>query len=143
MDLKSNSNDVFTEIINFENLPKLLPRQLKKVEVVKKDGNNVFTKEILVFKTLVKNEIIQESRHEITHDHIRTVIISGPAKDSVINMKLMNKEAGCKILISIDLKLSLKARILLPIVKKVYSGLLTGILYKIETLIEKRRALND
>jgi len=136
MDLKSNLNDVFTEIINFENLPKLLPRQLKKVEIIKKEGKYVYTRETLVFKTVVKNEIIQESKHEIMNNHIRTIIISGPAKDSIIDIKLQDKNPGSRVLVNIDLKLTLKARILLPIVKKVYSGLLTGVLYKIETLTE-------
>ena len=102
--------------------------------------HQIVTRETLVFKTIVKNEIVQESSHEIGDNKIKTVITSGPAKDSVINMKLEKRDSGSTIIINIDLKLSLKARILLPIIKKAYQSLLTGILYKIDALImEKNR----
>ena len=141
MNMESNVKEIFAQLINFENMPNLLPRQLKKMEIVNKDGNQFFTKETLVFKTIVKNEIIQESKHEIGNNQIKTTIISGPAKNSVINMELEERENGSKIIINIDLKLSLKARILLPIVKKAYSSLLTGVLYKIDTLIMENKSL--
>ena len=140
MNMESNVKEIFAQLINFENMPNLLPRQLKKMEIVNKDGNQFFTKETLVFKTIVKNEIIQESKHEIGDNLIKTTIISGPAKNSVINMELEERENGSKIIINIDLKLSLKARILLPIVKKAYSSLLTGVLYKIDTLIMENKS---
>tara|TARA_A100001037_G_C15046303_1_gene587912 strand:- start:743 stop:1180 length:438 start_codon:yes stop_codon:yes gene_type:complete len=140
MNMESNVKEIFAQLINFENMPNLLPRQLKKMEIVNKDGNQFFTKETLVFKTIVKNEIIQESKHEIGNNQIKTTIISGPAKNSVINMELEERENGSKIIINIDLKLSLKARILLPIVKKAYSSLLTGVLYKIDTLIMENKS---
>jgi len=140
MNMESNVEEIFAQLINFENMPNLLPRQLKKMEIIKKDKNQFFTKETLVFKTIVKNEIIQESKHEIGDNLIKTTIISGPAKNSVINMELKTRENGSKIIINIDLKLSLKARILLPIVKKAYSSLLTGVLYKIDTLIMEKKS---
>ena len=55
-------------------------------------------------------------------------------------MKLEKKESGSKVTININLKLSLKARILLPIIKKVYSSLLTGVLYKIDNLLIEKRS---
>jgi hypothetical protein len=55
-------------------------------------------------------------------------------------MKVKQKENGSNVEIDIDLKLSLKAKILLPIVKKVYANLLTGILYKIDTLIAEKKS---
>ena len=103
MNMESNVKEIFAQLINFENMPNLLPRQLKKMEIVNKDGNQFFTKETLVFKTIVKNEIIQESKHEIGNNQIKTTIISGPAKNSVINMELEERENGSKIIINIDL----------------------------------------
>ena len=142
MKLNVNSEQIFNELIKFENLPNYLPRQLKDVKILEKSDRYVVTRETLIFKTVVKNEIIQESKHEIEKNQIKTTLISGPAKNSVINIFLKNAEGGCEILIKIDLKLILKARILMPIIKKAYVGLLTGVLYKIEKKIKDGK-LND
>lgn len=140
MNMESSVEEVFKKLIDFESMPDLLPRQLKNVEIISKKLDQIVTRETLVFKTIVKNEIVQESSHEIGDNKIKTVITSGPAKDSVINMKLEKRDSGSTIIINIDLKLSLKARILLPIIKKAYQSLLTGMLYKIDALImEKNR----
>ena len=140
MNMESSVEEVFKKLIDFESIPDLLPRQLKNVEIISKKLDQIVTRETLVFKTIVKNEIVQESSHEVGDNKIKTVITSGPAKDSVINMKLEKRDSGSTIIINIDLKLSLKARILLPIIKKAYQSLLTGILYKIDALImEKNR----
>jgi len=139
MQMESKPDDIFAQLINFYNMPNLLPRQLKKVEIISKKENQIMTRETLVFKTIVKNEIVQESTHEIGNNEIKTIITSGPAKNSIINMKVKQKENGSNVEIDIDLKLSLKAKILLPIVKKVYANLLTGILYKIDTLIAEKK----
>ena len=140
MNMESSVEEVFKKLIDFESMPDLLPRQLKNVEIISKKLDQIVTRETLVFKTIVKNEIVQESSHEVGDNKIKTVITSGPAKDSEINMKLEKRDSGSTIIINIDLKLSLKARILLPIIKKAYQSLLTGILYKIDALImEKNR----
>ena len=136
----SEPEDIFAELINFKNMPNLLPRQLKKIEIINEKEKQIMTRETLVFKTIVKNEIIQECTHEIGDNEIKTKITSGPAKNSIIKMKVKQKESGSNVEIDIDLKLSLKAKILLPIVKKVYSNLLTGILYKIDTLIAEKKS---
>ena len=140
MDMESDIEEVFAKLVDFENMPNLLPRQLKNLEIISKKENQIVTRETLVFKTIVKNEIVQESSHEIGNNQIKTTIISGPAKDSVIDMKLEKKESGSKVTININLKLSLKARILLPIIKKAYSSLLTGVLYKIDNLLIEKRS---
>lgn len=140
MQMESDPDDIFAELINFHNMPNLLPRQLKKVEIMSEKENQIMTRETLVFKTIVKNEIVQESTHEIGNNEIKTIITSGPAKNTIINMKVKQKENGSNVEIIIDLKLSLKAKILLPIVKKVYANLLTGILYKIDTLIAEKKS---
>tara|TARA_Y100000996_G_C22377597_1_gene583710 strand:+ start:200 stop:631 length:432 start_codon:yes stop_codon:yes gene_type:complete len=139
MDMEANVEEIFKKLIDFESMPKLLPRQLKNVEIISKKENGILTRETLVFKTIVKNEITQESSHEIGVNEIKTTITTGPAKNSIITMKLTKKELGSNVKINIDLKLSLKARILLPVVKKAYSSLLTGVLYKIDTLIMENR----
>jgi hypothetical protein len=139
MNMEANVEEIFKKLIDFESMPKLLPRQLKNVEIISEKENQILTRETLVFKTIVKNEITQESSHEIGINEIKTTITTGPAKNSIITMKLTKKDLGSNVTINIDLKLSLKARILLPVVKKAYSSLLTGVLYKIDTLIMENR----
>lgn len=139
MNMEANVEEIFKKLIDFESMPKLLPRQLKNVEIISEKENQILTRETLVFKTIVKNEITQESSHEIGINEIKTTITTGPAKNSIITMKLTKKDLGSNVTINIDLKLSLKARILLPVVKKAYSSLLTGVLYKIDTLIIENR----
>ena len=139
MNMEANVEEIFKKLIDFESMPKLLPRQLKNVEIISEKENQILTRETLVFKTIVKNEITQESSHEIGINEIKTTITTGPAKNSIIIMKLTKKDLGSNVTINIDLKLSLKARILLPVVKKAYSSLLTGVLYKIDTLIIENR----
>lgn len=39
--LLSKPNDVFAELINFKNMPKLLPRQLKKMEIISEKENQI------------------------------------------------------------------------------------------------------
>ena len=104
MNMESDVEEIFAKLVDFENMPNLLPRQLKNLEIVSKKENQTVTRETLVFKTIVKNEIVQESSHEIGNNQIKTTIISGPAKDSVINMKLEKKESGSKVTININLK---------------------------------------
>ena len=139
MNMESSVEEIFEKLVDFENMPNLLPRQLKNVEIISRSENQILTRETLVFKTIVKNEIVQESRHKIGDNEIETIITTGPAKDSIIKMSLERLSSGSNVKINIDLKLSLKARILLPVVKKAYSSLLTGVLYKIDTLIMEKK----
>ena len=140
MNMESSVEKVFEKLVDFENMPNLLPRQLKSMEIINKTENEIVTRETLVFKTIVKNEIVQESRHKIGNNEIETTITTGPAKNSIIKMNLERINSGSNVKINIDLKLSLKARILLPVVKKAYSSLLTGVLYKIDTLIMEKKS---
>jgi len=97
------------------------------------------TRKNLVFKTIVKNEIIQECIHSVENRKMTTKIISGPAKNSTIHLTITEKSGGSQIDVNIDMKLGLKARVLSPIIKKVYKNLLTGILIKIDHNISNMR----
>ena len=64
-------------IMNFEMLPTILPRQLKSVKILEESIDGIKTEEILVFKTLVKNEIKQTSLHKkVSNNCIHTPIIN-------------------------------------------------------------------
>ena len=70
MNMESSVEEIFKKLIDFESIPDLLPRQLKNVEIISKKLNQIVTRETIVFKTIVKNEIVQESIHEIGDNKI-------------------------------------------------------------------------
>ena len=60
-----------------------------------------------------------------------TKIIDGPAKNTIINIICIENGQGSEIKFDINLKLSLKAKFLSPLIKKLYKRYLTAIIYKI------------
>lgn len=130
--------------MDFETLPTLLPRQLKSVKILEENEEGIKTEEIIVFKTLVKNEIKQISIHKkISNNHITSKIISGPASGTIIDIDLTRSNNQTEANIIIDLKLSFKAKFLSPIIKKAYRYMLTGVLLKIDNLIMNKDVTND
>ena len=61
---------------------------------------------------------------------MQTKIIDGPAKGTLVQITLKEEEGETTINIKTDLKFGFKYKILSPIVKKYYSRIITGILYK-------------
>lgn len=123
---------------DYENLSKYLPDQLKSVKILEQGKNRTKTEEIIVFRTIVKKEIIQQAFHtKIGINKLVTEIISGPAKGTIINSIFEKNNLGSKIIFDIDLKLGLKAKIIQPLIKKYYKMVLTSVLYKMNNEILK------
>ena len=80
------------------------------------------------------NEIKLEGFLNMGINNLSTTILSGPAKDTIINISLIDNDSGTDVFIDIKLKLIFKAKMFLPIIKKIYKNLLTGIFYKIDNL---------
>ena len=121
---------------DFENLPMFLPDQLKSVRILEQNDNETKTEEIIVFSTIVKKEIVQETVHKKKNDNeLITSIISGPAKGTTIQTIFLKTDAGTNVSFNIDLKLNLKTKILSPLIKKYYKMVLTSILYKMSNKI--------
>ena len=134
--LESSIQKLVPRLMDFESHSLMLPCQLKNMKILSKTEEGIKTEEILVFKTLVKNEIKQTSIHKkISDNNINSKILSGPASGTNIDIELMESEGKTNVNIKVKLKLSLKALFLFPIIKKVYKNLLTGILFKIENSI--------
>ena len=133
MKLKCSVEELMDVFMDFEKWPTFLPLQLKSVKILKKTENETTVEEILVFKTLVKNEIKQTSIYKkISDNSIRSQIISGHAKGTKTNISFLEIELGTEVSVDIELKLSLKARFLSPIIKKVFKVFLRGILLKMD-----------
>tara|TARA_Y100000996_G_C22424839_1_gene603035 strand:+ start:224 stop:658 length:435 start_codon:yes stop_codon:yes gene_type:complete len=122
---------LFRTITDFENLSSYLPNQLKEIKILEKTTNSVMTEETILFKTIFKKTFKQKSLHKISSNEINTEIISGPSKGTIITIIFQNHENGTKVDINTNLKLEFKYKILTPLIKKYYSVVLTGIMYKI------------
>ena len=117
---------------DFENLPKYLPRQLQKIQILEKQDNIVIIEVILAFKSLIKNEISQKIKIKTESDNkLILEVLDGHAKNTKIWIMIQPKDDKTQVIVNTDLKLSLKARILSPIIKREYKSLLTGVFLKI------------
>ena len=137
LDLPAQPNQLMKLTEDYENLPKYLPDQLKSVRIIEKNETETKTEETVVFSTLIKKEIIQQALHrKISDNKLNTEIISGPAKGTMIYTIFETNNSGSKIIIETDLKLILKAKILLPLIKKFYKTALTAVFYKMNNMLE-------
>jgi hypothetical protein len=67
----------------------------------------------------------------ISDKELSTEILEGPAKGSVVKITCSKNDQGSQIEFDAELKLSLKAKFLSPLIKNFYKRYLTAIVYKI------------
>ena len=136
LDLPTQSSQLMKLCEDYENLSKYLPDQLKSVKIIEENETETKTEETVVFSTLIKKEIIQQALHrKISDNKLNTEILSGPAKGTMIYITFETNNSGSKVIIETDIKLVLKAKILLPIIKKFYKTALTCVLYRMNNVI--------
>ena len=133
INLAASPKQLLTVAADYENYPSYLPDQIKSVEILQHSNNETIIELIMIFKTILKKEIKQKSRHIISNNQFNTKIISGSAKGTVVNVLYEKIDSGTKVSVDIDLKLSLKARLFSPLIKKLHKLILTGIFYKMNT----------
>jgi len=122
---------LFNYILDFEYYPNYFPMQIKSVKILEHTNNEILTEEKIVFSTLLQNVIDQKSKHtKISDNHMTTEITEGPAKGSIVNIICNKTESGSTITFTIDLKLSLKAKFLEPLIKKLYKRYLLALVLK-------------
>ena len=130
-------------ITDFEYYQKFFPSQIKEVKILERQNNEIITEETITFSTLIKSPFIQKSRHRIISDkELFTEILEGPAKGSVIKIICNKNNQGSQITFDADLKLSLKAKLFAPFIKKLYKRYLTAVIYKISELERKQQDSN-
>ena len=121
-------------IIDFEYYKKFFPGQIKDIKILDRQNNVIITQESIIFTSLLKSSFVQKSRHKLVSDkELLTEIIEGPANGSVIIVKCVENDQGSEVKFDADLKLSLKAKFLRPLIKKFYTRYLTAIIYKINS----------
>ena len=119
-------------IIDFERYQKFFPNQIKEVKILERQNNEIITEETIIFSTLIKSPFIQKSRHKMVSDkELFTEILEGPAKGSIIKIICSKNGQGSQTKFDAALKLSLKAKFLAPLIKKLYKRYLTAIIFKI------------
>ena len=130
-------------ITDFEYYQKFFPNQIKEVKILERQNNEIITEETIRFSTLIKSPFVQKSRHKIISDkELFTEILEGPAKGSVVKIICDKNDQGSQIKFDADLRLSLKAKLLAPFIKKLYKRYLTAIIYKISELERKQQDSN-
>ena len=132
--------DRFLEILtDYEKLPKYLPRQLQRIEIVDKDDNYTIIKAVILLRSLIKREFILEIKIEKKSDEIILAeIMDGIAKGTKITISIFTQEEKTMCKISTDAKLSLKIIVLLPIIKREYKGFVSDVLNKIFTEMKSK-----
>jgi len=130
-------------ITDFKYYQKFFPNQIKEVKILERQNNEIITEEIIIFSTLIKSPFVQKSRHKIISDkELFTEILDGPAKGSTVKIICDKNDQGSQIKFDANLKLSLKAKFLSPLIKKLYKRYLTAIIYKISELERKQQDSN-
>ncbi len=112
-----------------------LPEQILKIDIIEKTDEYTITEETLLFKTIIKNKIIQRSKHmQINSNHLASEIISGPFEGSTINAVYNPLNSGTQVDVRAEIQIPIKYKILILIIKKVYKIWLTSILYKMNNI---------
>ena len=132
MDSSLEPEKLMNYIIDFESYKNFFPDQIKEVKILNKENNEIITEETIIFSTLIKKPFVQKSHHKIISDkELSTKILEGPAKGSVIKITCTKNDKGSQIEFDAELKLSLKAKFLSPLIKMFYKRYLTAIIFKI------------
>ena len=139
MTLSADPKKLFELVTNYENYQEVFPDQLKNVSIVSRNDFEVITKEVLTFNTYFKNtELYQKTSHNVQYPKLSSNVIEGPFKGTVVKVTFGELDGGCKVTINVELKISLKYKILSPIIKNKYKNILTSLLYKMNNI-----AMND
>tara|TARA_B100001146_G_scaffold24007_1_gene18175 strand:- start:41 stop:475 length:435 start_codon:yes stop_codon:yes gene_type:complete len=131
-EIDCDERNFFKILTDYENLPKYLPRQLKKIEILDERDNHTTIEVMASLKTLIKKEFSQKIRIEKkSEDNISAEILDGLAKGTHITISILMEKEKTLCHVNSDIKLSLKTVILYPIIKREYNSLITGVFRKI------------
>lgn len=134
LNLPASSTNLIKTATDYENFKKFLPSQIRNIKILEKDNEKIITQETLLFRSVIEKQFLQKTIHRpIQNNELISQIIDGPAKDTIIKIIFNPLENGTAVIGEIDLKLSLRYKIFLPLIKKVYKNMIIGIMYKINT----------
>ena len=122
----------FHVLTDYQNLVDYMPRQLQKIEILEKQEDYTIIESTIFLRSIIKKEFSQKLKiHVESENKIFLEILDGLAKGTKSIISFTTD--GEKVIgnINTNVKLSLKAAILYPIVKKEYEGFLTKVSRKI------------
>jgi len=145
-ELSCDKDKFFHVLTDYQNLVEYMPRQLQKIEILEKQDteNEIFNddpeiedthtiiKSTIFLRSIIKKQFSSRLKiHVESENRILLEILDGVAKgtQSTISIILDEEKTICNI--NTNVKLSLKAAILYPIIKKEYEGFLTKVSRKI------------
>ena len=133
LDLAVPQDKLLNLMTDYEQFPRYLPHQIKSVQIIEKTNDYTITEETLHLSSVISKTFVQQTKHYPFSDNLlKSEILSGPAKESEIQIKF--EEISSKTLVSVNIKINLgfKYKFLVPIIKKSYKTFFTGILYKMQ-----------
>ena len=133
----SNSIKLFELATDFENFSRFSPAQIKKISIIEQSDKETITSEILTFNTVFKNiEIKQKTKHLVNYPKtITSEVIDGPFKKTGLEISFSGTETQTKISVKADVRIGLKYAVLSPIIGKLYKGIVTGLIFKMNISI--------
>jgi len=138
LDLPAPKEKLQELMMDYQEFPKYLPHQIKSVIIIEETDDYTITEETIHLSSVISKTFVTQTKHYAISDNmLKSEILSGPAKGSIIQIKFSDIETGTSIHADIDVKLGLKYKFLLPLIKKSYKTFLMGILYKMHALVMK------
>ena len=130
-------------MLDYLSFPKYLPHQIKSVKIIEKTSDYTITEETLCLSTVISKSIIQQTKHYIPNDgFLKSEVLTGPVKGSIIEVNFDEIESGTNVSTKIQVKLGFKYKFLLPLIKKSYKTFLMGILYKMQSIANSSTSKN-
>lgn len=127
-ELNCDKDKFFQILIDYQNLVEFMPRQLQKISIIEKQDEYTIIESTIFLRSIIKKEFSQKLKINVESENkILLEILDGIAKgtQSIILFTSEGEKVVCNI--KTNVKLSLKAAILYPIIKKEYEGFLTKV----------------
>ena len=132
LELDCSEKKFFKILTDYENLPKYLPRQLQKIEILDEHDNDTTIQTTVLVRSMIKKAFLQKIRIEKkSENNLSIEILDGFAKGSHVTISIQIQKEKTLCVVNLDIKLSLKTVILYPIIKREYKSFLLGTFTKI------------
>tara|TARA_B100001540_G_C15739816_1_gene611729 strand:- start:781 stop:1218 length:438 start_codon:yes stop_codon:yes gene_type:complete len=137
-EIDCDKDKFFHVLTDFQNLTDYMPRQLQKISIIEEKNDYTIIESTIFLRSIIKKEfLIPVKLHINSENKIILEILDGVAKgtQSTISFEKDGQKNICNI--NTNVKLSLKAAILHPIIKKEYEGFLTKVSRKVMAKINE------
>ena len=127
-ELSCDKDKFFHVLTDYQNLVKYMPRQLQKIEILEKQDKHTIIESTIFLRNLITKQFSQRLKIHVESDNkILLEILDGIAKGTQSTISIISDDEETVCNINTNVKLSLKAAILYPVIKKEYVGFLTKV----------------